>query len=139
VKASATGPPPCGTPESQRRRRLGVASPSWTPGPRARPRRTCVGERRMWRRRQRPRAYVGDSWIGIGFASGVWTWHRAFVCYLGLRLRQCVLRTCEFGLSNSGPSSCRPIYRVGPGQSTWAAVAAHTWHAKRVVSARARN
>jgi hypothetical protein len=67
----------------------------------------------MWRRRQRPRAYVGDSWIGIGFASGVWTRHRAFVCYLGLRLRQCVLRTCELGCQIVGRRRADPYIGLG--------------------------
>jgi hypothetical protein len=38
-----------------------------------------------------------------------------------------------------GTLSGRPIYRAGPGQSTRAAVSAHTRPAKRVVPARARN
>jgi hypothetical protein len=38
-----------------------------------------------------------------------------------------------------GPSSGRPIYRVGPGQSTRAVVSAHTQPAKRVVPTRTRN
>jgi hypothetical protein len=32
----------------------------------------------------------------------------------------------------------RPIFRAGPGQSTWAAYGAQTWHADQVVPARAR-
>jgi hypothetical protein len=48
------------------------------------------------------------------------------------------IRGLGFPGMGRGPLTGRPTFRVGPGQSTWAAYGAQTRHADRVVPARAR-